>query len=216
MKGLRYTWALIRYRPGLFLINCILWGLFHTIPLLSGLLSRAYFDRLSAGGPGAGGVWVLVALMGVAGAARIGVFRKGFRTFVRLWYLFEAVVRRNLMHWTLQGPGSHPLAESGSQSVTRFREDVGDVSDYVEAWVDMAGIVLFALVARHRPSHGRRRQRHVHEPILVGADVRVEQPDGGQRSRSQRGPNQRVYRPRRSFGRRQWLLVRVGLGNLRA
>ena len=147
MKGLRYTWALIKYRPRLFLINCILWGLFHTIPLLSGLLSRAYFDRLSAGAPGVGGVWVLVALMGVAGAVRIGVFRKGFRTFVRLWYLFEAVVRRNLMHWTLQGPGSHPLAESGSQSVTRFREDVGDVSDYVEAWVDMAGIVLFALVA---------------------------------------------------------------------
>ncbi|NLD71521.1 MAG: ABC transporter ATP-binding protein [Chloroflexi bacterium] len=147
MKSLRYTWALVRYRPGLFLVNCLLWGAFHTIPIASGLLSRAYFDTLSGEATSGWSLWYLVAMMGLAGAVRVGVFRVGFNKFVYIWYLLEAVVRRNLMHWALQGPGSHPLTESASQSVTRFREDVGDVSDYVEAWMDMAGILLFALVA---------------------------------------------------------------------
>jgi len=147
MRALRYTWALARYRPGLFIVNCILWGLFHLIPVASGLVSKMFFDALPGGAEARVGVWTAVALAAAAGGARIGVFALGFRRFVDLWYTLEALLRRNLLDWTLLGPGTHPLTESGAQSVTRFREDVHDVSDYVEAWVDVAGVLLFAAVA---------------------------------------------------------------------
>lgn len=146
-RSLGYTWALVRYRPGLFALNCLLWGLFHLAPVAVGLVTRAFFDALSGQAAAGPNVWTAVALLAVAGTTRVAVFRAGFGIFIRVWYLLEAVLRKNMLRWSLMGPGSHPLTESGSQSVTRFRDDVHDVSDYVEAWIDVLGIVLFAAVA---------------------------------------------------------------------
>jgi len=147
MRSVKYTWALIRYRPALFFVNCILWGLWHFLPIFVGLLSKAIFDGLSASTRVGMNTWTAIALMGVLGAARVGLFRLGFRTYVDFWFLLEALLRRNLLDWMVLGPGTRPLSESGSQSVTRFREDVHDVSEYIEAWVDVAGVLSYALVA---------------------------------------------------------------------
>lgn len=147
MKSLRYTWALVRYRPGLFLLNTFLWGLFHLLPVAAGLVSKMFFDVLAGEAHTSLSIWHIVALIAAVGASRPIAFTVGFRPFTTLWFTLEAVLRSNLLRWTLLGPGAHPLAESGSESVTRFREDVGDISDYVEGWVDLIGVVLFALVA---------------------------------------------------------------------
>lgn len=147
MRSLKYTWSLIRYRPGLFAINCLLWGLWHFVPVFVGLLSKVVFDQLSGSAEVGMNIWTAIALVGVLGAARVGLFRVGFVTYIDYWYLMEALLRRNLLDWTVQGPGTHPLKESGSKSVARFRDDVHDVSDYIEAWVDVAGVLAYAFVA---------------------------------------------------------------------
>ncbi len=147
MKSIRTTWALMRYRPWLFAANTFLWGMFHLLPVANGLISRLFFDILAGQGTTSLSIWHVVALIAVAGVSRVGFFVMGFRRFVDLWYTLEAVLRRNLLHWTLMGPGPHPLKESGSESVTRFREDVSDISDYIEAWEDLFGIILYSIVA---------------------------------------------------------------------
>ena len=43
----RAIWTLARYRPGLYLLNFVLWTIFYQLPLLVGLLIGAFFNALS-------------------------------------------------------------------------------------------------------------------------------------------------------------------------
>ena len=119
MRAWKYTWTLVRYRPGLFAANCVLWGLWHNVPVLTGIIAKAFFDALSGQSEAGYNVWTLVAFLAIAGVARLAIFAGGVRTFIRLWYYLEALLRKNLLNWALTGPGSHPLTESPSQSMTR-------------------------------------------------------------------------------------------------
>jgi ATP-binding cassette, subfamily B, bacterial len=152
MKTIRYTWRLVRFRPWLFLVNGLLWAVFHNIPLITGLIIREFFDRLSGAAPAGLNIWTLLALMAAAEIVRVVDFTKGIDLFIRLWYTNEALLRRNLLHWTVSGPGPKVLAlgsaaESAGASMTRFRDDVSDVSEWIEGLVDFVGILLFALLA---------------------------------------------------------------------
>ncbi|MBM3187924.1 MAG: ABC transporter ATP-binding protein [Chloroflexi bacterium] len=147
MRTLRYTAKLLRYRPWLFLLNGLLWAGFHNIPLLSGLLVRAFLDALSGGAPAGLSVWTLLALLAAVEASRLADFWVGVRLFITLWYTNEALLRRNLLHWLVCGRGPKVLDESSGAAMTRFREDVSEVSDWIEGLVDFAGILLFSALA---------------------------------------------------------------------
>lgn len=147
MSTIRYSLRLFSYRLRLLLLNGLTWGVFHVLPLLVGLLTAALFDSLSGQAEAGLNVWTLLALLGLVYLARLGAFAGSFRNFVRYWFTIQALLRRNLMQWSLEGPGSHPLHESASEAVTRFRDDVGDVAEYADAWVDVAGILLYTLIA---------------------------------------------------------------------
>lgn len=147
MKLWRYTVALLRYRPWLFVWNTIAWGLFHGLPLLGGLAVRAFFDRLSGQAQVGANLWTLLALVAAAEMGHVVAFFAGFASFVEQWFTHETLVRRNLMHWTLHAPGPRILQESAGASVTRFRDDVGDVSDWIEGLTDGVGILVFCAIA---------------------------------------------------------------------
>ena len=147
MKTWKYTWRLIRYRPRLFALNCLIWGLFHILPAAEGLLSKAFFDELSGQAQAGLNIWTVLALMAIVALARVGIFGVGIEKFFRNWFILLAVLRRNLLHWSLLGPGSHPLKESGSQSVARYRDDATDVADYLEAGMDVLGVIIFVIIA---------------------------------------------------------------------
>jgi ATP-binding cassette, subfamily B, bacterial len=147
-RPLRYTWALARYQPGLFTANVALWAVYNLLPLATGLLTRAFFDALSGHARAGLDAWTVVVLLTAVGAARTGTFGVAVRLHARLWVLLESLLRRNLLHWKLLGPGAHPAVESPGQAVTRYREDVGEVPDYIiELWVEVWGNLLFALLA---------------------------------------------------------------------
>jgi ATP-binding cassette subfamily B protein len=147
MRTIRYSFELFRYCLKLLILNSSVWSLWHLLPILIGVLTAAFFDTLSGQSEAGLNVWTLVALIGIVYAARLGAFAGGLRWWVRFWFTLLALLRRNLLHWTLLGPGSHPLPESPSESVTRFRDDANDVAEYGDAWVDFTGIVLYTLVA---------------------------------------------------------------------
>ena len=57
------------------------------------------------------------------------------------------MLRRNLINYLTRAPGSRVLPDSPSEAVSRFRDDVDEVSLLVETWVDSSGLILSALVS---------------------------------------------------------------------
>lgn len=148
MKQLfRYTAALIGYRPWVFWVNALLWGAFHLLPLLGGLAMRALIEALIGPQPAGLNVWTLLAMFGSIWLVQYTSFVYGFRLFINMWTTNEVLVRKNMLEWTLLAPGPRVLDEASGATVTRFREDVGELSNWIEVLTDLAGIVLFALAA---------------------------------------------------------------------
>ncbi len=54
-------------------------------------------------------------------------------------------MQRNLLRWLLEAPRSRVLPLSPGEAVSTFRDDVEDLFEYLENWVDMGGLVLFGV-----------------------------------------------------------------------
>ncbi|UFP94606.1 ABC transporter ATP-binding protein [Gloeobacter morelensis] len=145
------TWGffgyILRYRPGLFVLNALVWGAFHLLPLAAGLVIQAFFDTLAQGRSAATSVWTPVALLVVLAALRMGAFWGGWYIWATLSYTVAALLRGNVLAWLVQGPGSRVLPGSSGEAISRLRDDVQEVIDYLESWVDLWGEVLFAVLA---------------------------------------------------------------------
>ncbi|MEF3303195.1 ABC transporter ATP-binding protein [Paenibacillus sp. GYB003] len=146
MSVTRFMIRLFRFRPTLFVVNGALWGLFHSIPVLLGLGMQWFFDRVS-GGSGSF-LWLAVPLAFVAlvRLTRVGVFFAAFFEWVTYIYHVQAILRTNMLAGIMRWPGRN-LPASPGEAMTRFREDVDEVVEYVESWVDFWGRLVFAVVS---------------------------------------------------------------------
>lgn len=142
-----YIIGFIRYRPWLFALNCLCWGLFHSAPIFFGLITKAIFDTLSGQSPAELSLWTLLALLVVATGARLGVMRVGIHAWSTFLYTIEALMRRNMLEWLVQGPGSRRLKDSPSEAVNRFRDDVEDVMGFVESGTDATGFIVSLIIS---------------------------------------------------------------------
>ncbi|HEX6817162.1 MAG TPA: ABC transporter ATP-binding protein [Ktedonobacterales bacterium] len=143
----RYMWRLLRCDTRLFVINMVAWTLDHLSPLLTGLVIGYYFDALAGHGPLGASVWVVVALFAAVGVARFGVFVCGLLTWFAYYFTVQSLLRRNLFDWVMRGPGTHRLPDSPSEAMSRFRDDVEEVSRLFESWVDVWGMSLYVVLA---------------------------------------------------------------------
>jgi ATP-binding cassette subfamily B protein len=131
----------------LFTVCLLSWVLFYLIPLAPGLIMRAVFDTLTGKAPAVLGVWSLLALLLVAEAGRVGVFRLGVYTLFTFWYLAAGLMRGNVMGWIVRGEGTRVLPDSPGELVSRFRDDVDEVLWFIDVWLDSVGLALFGAVA---------------------------------------------------------------------
>ncbi len=146
MNAGQLLWRLIRFRPALYAVNAVLWGLFWLLPLATGLIIRALFNTLTAGAQATLSVWTLIALLVATTAARIVVNTSGVRVWATLRFSVNALLQGNLLRWILQRPGAKALPHSSSEAMSRFREDVDELGNLLEWAVDGVGIVLAAIV----------------------------------------------------------------------
>jgi ATP-binding cassette subfamily B protein len=144
VSTLRLAWELIRYRPGLWSFSFVMWTVIHALPVVLGLLVGQVFDTLS-GEAGVGeSPWTAVVLFGAIAVGRNGILWLGDVNWIRYWNEQTLQLRRNLLRWLLEAPGSRELASSPGEAVSTFRDDVDDLVEYVENYVDAGGLVLFA------------------------------------------------------------------------
>jgi len=140
-------WRIIRYRPGLYILTAINWGLIRLLPLLPGLITREILNLLAGEATPVIGFWGLIALlMGVA-AGRIGLIFLGFVTWPRLYHLTVGMLQVNMLTQIFKRPGARALPGSPGEAISRFRGDVYHLADISSDWsFEVMGMSFSALV----------------------------------------------------------------------
>ncbi len=146
------TWRVLlrlaRFPRGLYAVNLVLWTLWYSIPLATGLIAREYFNALTGAAQARFGVWTLVALMVGMGAGHVLTFAASFYAFLTWWFHDEALLRKNLLHAVLHDLRSVlGLPDSPGEAVSRFRDDVEALMETLDGLLDTLGQGLFALIA---------------------------------------------------------------------
>lgn len=141
-----FMWRLLRFRWTLYLVDGLLWGAFHAMPVLVGLCMRWFFDRATSHSHDY--LWLAVPLgvVAVVRFTRVGVFFAAFFTWVTHIYHVQAILRTNMLKGIMRWPGRN-LPASPGEAMSRFREDVEEVVEYVESWTDFWGRLAYAVIA---------------------------------------------------------------------
>ena len=142
MSTLKSVLTLVRYQPWFFLITCLAWGIFHSLPLVIALLGREVFDVLGNTSTIGLNVWTILALIVATSLSRVTVMVGGVWLWSTAYYTLASLIRRNIFDWIMTGPGTKKLPGSPGESVTRFRDDVHEVLMTVENWTDFSGIIF--------------------------------------------------------------------------
>jgi ATP-binding cassette subfamily B protein len=137
------------YRPGRYVPGGLAWAAFHSLPLVTGLILKAVFDRISGGRPATGSALSLLAVLVAAEAGRAAVGWLAMTSWPSWWQAIAAWVRANTLQSVLVAPGppSRRLPGSPGEAVARFRDDVEDLIWFVDVWVDVTGGLVFTAVA---------------------------------------------------------------------
>ncbi len=139
-------WKLIRFRSLLYVVDGLQWCVFHSLPLGIGIGMDWFFDRMTDHSHSMWWMAVPLLLVAIVRWTRVGVFLGAFFTWVTHIYHVQAVLRTNMLAGILRWPGRH-LPASPGEAMTRFREDVQEVVEYVESWTDFWGFLVFAVVS---------------------------------------------------------------------
>ena len=147
MSTLRLVWEVIRYRPGRFFFCFAMWTIVHGLPLAFGILIGMVFDRLDQGSPVDETAWAPAIVFAILAIGRNLVIWLGDRQWIKHWLEQSLQLRRNLLRWLMEAPGSRVIPLAPGQAVSTFRDDVDDVLEYMENWVDMGGLLVFGIGA---------------------------------------------------------------------
>jgi ATP-binding cassette subfamily B protein len=147
MSAWGYTWRLVRFRPLFYTICMALWVAFMLLPLASGLIVRAFFDGLTGDAPATLGPLALVALLLGVELGRVAVFFISLLSWFNFSMAVEGLLRANMLGWLTGGPGARALPSSAGEAVNRFREDVHEIVQFADSWIDVVGVTLFAVGA---------------------------------------------------------------------
>ena len=137
----RYFWPLMRATPVVSFWVFVANTLHMTLPLLFGLIMRAFFDTLSGEAQTGWNIWTLIALFLVT---RIGVQLAEMGAGGSSAYhasLIVVLLQRNLLRILLRTTG-HALPYSSGELVNRFDEDTGAVAEPIFIATYGTGFVL--------------------------------------------------------------------------
>ena len=144
----RYAWQLIRFRPWLYLALGILEVLFFGVfPLLVGWITYTFFNILSGEAEATIGLWGLIALLLATALARAAAIFGDVAVYFNFMYTLEALMRKNLLEHILKRPGARAVPGSPGEAISRFRDDVHEIANFMSESLILFGFGFFALVA---------------------------------------------------------------------
>jgi ABC-type multidrug transport system fused ATPase/permease subunit len=147
MTTSKYIRQILLYRPWLFTFNVLAWAIIHLLPVLFGLIIREFFNHLEGAKTfNLDLILIMLALLGME-AFRLSVLWYGSVIWNSYWLSIETLLRKNLLEGLLQRPGAKAMRESPGEAISRFRDDVHEITTYLEFFVDNGGEALFVIAA---------------------------------------------------------------------
>lgn len=133
-----------------FLIGAVLWMTVSVIPIGAGLLLQRLFDQISGHRVAAldASLWLCAAFVGVEvvrGLMLVVAWTYG----VYWWDAAATLLRANALRsiLTARGPAASRLPHSSGESVSRFRDDVREVVEFTDEFVELACALVFCVPA---------------------------------------------------------------------
>ena len=131
--------------------------IFGGAPLLTGLVTREFFNTLTGGSAARFDVWTLSGMfIGVAlGRALIVMLDI---MFDNLWnFVLRNLIRHNLFQHILKQPGARALPESPGSAISRLRDDIPEALSPLREipWIIaflVFGVIAFIIMARISPT----------------------------------------------------------------
>ncbi len=150
MKGMptwRYLMSMARYKPWLYLLHGVLWGIYSLSWFLPGLLAQAFFDLLTGRSHLPGGITGLIVLLVVLACGRVVLWLCAGSVEILMRFTMSGLLRRNLLRHMLQRPGARALPYSIGETISRLRDDVHQAEDDLDWTDEIVGQGLFAVGA---------------------------------------------------------------------
>ncbi|MGD8791742.1 MAG: ABC transporter ATP-binding protein [Anaerolineae bacterium] len=154
LKTWQYILRLIRFRPWLYLALGLLETLFFGVfPQIIGWITYSFFNTLTGDAPATLGpwgplsVWTLIALLVATALARAAAIFGDVVVYFTFMYNVAALLRKNLFEHILRRPGARAVPGSPGEAISRFRDDVDEISNFMAESLILLGFGFFALVA---------------------------------------------------------------------
>ncbi|MDF2538093.1 MAG: transporter ATP-binding protein [Herbinix sp.] len=144
---LKLFWKMMTYKPGLYLINCILWALIHVEPLILGLIFKQFFNILNHNRTFTFDLIGIVAITLAYAAGRMINIYSGARIDTRHRFIMSALLRRNMFEGILKKPGASSIPCSSGEALNCFRDDVETIENSISWTLDIIGNIMFVIVA---------------------------------------------------------------------
>ncbi|MBN1657207.1 MAG: ABC transporter ATP-binding protein [Anaerolineae bacterium] len=148
MPTWRYILHLIRFQPWLYLALAVCEVLFFAVfPQIAAWITYTFFNVLTGEAQVSIGIWGLIALLVATAAARAVAIFFDVAVYFNFMYRIEALLRKNLFEYILQRPGARAVPGSPGEAITRFRDDVSEVANFMAESLILLGFGAFAVVA---------------------------------------------------------------------
>jgi len=153
----RYMLHLARYKPALYLSSALMASIIsYLFPLIPGLVVRQILDKVSGEATIGMNLWSLFALLAGIALVRQFVMLSSVGVETSLHIVINTLLRHNLLARILQHPGARALPASPGEAITRFREDVEAMPNFLSWTFDPVGqglVLIFGLgtLARINP-----------------------------------------------------------------
>jgi ATP-binding cassette subfamily B protein len=144
----RYLARLALSQPWLYLALGVFELLFFGVfPQLAGLVTRLFFNRLSGDSTAGITVWGLIALFLAIAVGKAGAVFFDVIVYANFYYRLQALMRKNLFDYILKRPGARAVPESPGEAISRLRDDVNEVANFMAESLILTGFGFFAVMA---------------------------------------------------------------------
>ena len=120
---------------------------FLTSFLVEGMLIRLFLDSLSGRAPAFASTWSLIALLVVTRTGRIALLLNGPVITAIAHFTAASLVQRNLFASIMRRPGARALPSSTGEAISRFRDDVDMLLQFLDSCLWMVASLVLAVVA---------------------------------------------------------------------
>lgn len=124
--------AMMRFRPRYWIIDLLAALVYRVaVQLAPGLYMQAFFNMLTGEAAAGWTIWTIIAMIVAVMVARVAGSYGFVYADVPIFSEISLLMRKNLMKHILRRPGASPLPDSPGEAVSRFRNDVVEVPEFM-------------------------------------------------------------------------------------